>query len=285
MDFVSEHYETLESLLNRVETANPISRTVSSVSNDVRWAGVVTSDAIKLARQGWLEGRQFMSSLLTVGKAQTAAMSVKGQSLDVGGAYPFIPAACAGDPMNMWNITEEANKTKPVIRLYVPSVFPANYSHDDINNLGGACLTLVDQLENSGVQIEITIYYATNMERKYESKSKPSLGILSCNVKNAGEPVDIDRLAFALCNPAMCRRLWFRIMECSPEFNHLCPTGYGFVKNASKEMVEQNSIVLPAPTSERFGMDIYALRTPALACAWVMTQFKNSEFADMLTFE
>lgn len=274
-----KHFDSMESAINHIETTNRLPNSGhSSEKSNVKHYGPMLSDCFKLMRNGWPEGRSFMSNLLSVGRNATHMGAVKGQSLDVGGAYPFIPAAVAGDPENMWSINADANKTKPIVRIYTPGIFSGGMSHDRINNLGGACLTIVDQLEGAGFQTEIVSYYASNdcMEA-YAA---------TVQVKSAGEPLDLDRAAFALCHPSMCRRVFFAITErWHASVKSTASGGYGYIVDMDKELIEPNSIYIPSPASAEFGTNNAALATLEGAAEWIKAKVKKSAFADMIEFE
>src|SRR5262249_20209749 len=82
-------------------------------------------------------------------------------------------------------------------------------SHVDaecIYNRGAAILAAIDPLESAGVRVEVDLDETIEARRgKVFRRTIP--------LKAADDPVDRDKLAFAICHPSTLRRLIFRLHE------------------------------------------------------------------------
>ena len=72
------------------------------------------------------------------------------------------------------------------------------------------------------------------------------------HVHNAADPLDIDDIMFAICHPAMQRRLMFRVQETLPTSTRKrCGfhAGYGAVREYQCAEIVEPSIMMPIGTS------------------------------------
>jgi hypothetical protein len=163
------------------------------------------AEAVDLARHGWPQGRQLISDALAIVFPERAQLPERVH--DVAGAYPDVPRAVAGDPMSMINLRPSSRAARPVVRVdysrSAPSIVPAAA----IINRGAALLGAVDALESAGYSVELRLVF------KNTSLAAPLAFHSAVTIKDAGAPLDIDRAAFALINPAVLRRLAFAIRE------------------------------------------------------------------------
>lgn len=173
--------------------------------------------AMTLAREGWPSGRERMVRANAMAASAGAVLSGPAYTLDVGGAYPVASLAAAGDPACMVSFAPSNERVRPIVRLLVNGSVSARYMANEIFNYGAALSSIIDGLEQNDVRCEITVCFPGEA-----GGSK-----MSCNVriKEAGEPLNLDTLAFAIAHPSMLRRLTFRFVEqnCNPEHY-----GYGY---------------------------------------------------------
>jgi hypothetical protein len=134
------------------------------------------------------------------------------------GAFPCIPGYAAGVPENMFVPQDDgASNAKPIVRIAVNVVCSAWVDAQDIINRGAAVIALIDKIQGAGQRVELVAFCHV------EGHGKDRI-IASVTVKRPEEPVDMDRIGFALAHPSMLRRAMFRVIEC------LCPyylSGYG----------------------------------------------------------
>lgn len=181
------------------------------------------NEAVNLARLGWPEGRSKMSDAIDAAKFVQTNSTHRAEELDVGGAYPFVPAAAAGDPMCMVRVGLEQSKTKPIFRFMVGGFISSGVQSDAIMRRGAAILSWVDKLEAEGGRCEL-LYNLTcaGGDLKYT---------ISTAIKRADEPLDIDRAAFVLAHPSMFRRIAFGCYERHADVCHHLGTTYGYPSN------------------------------------------------------
>jgi hypothetical protein len=134
------------------------------------------------------------------------------------GAFPCIPGYAAGVPENMFVPQDDgASNAKPIVRIAVNVVCSGWVDAQDIINRGAAVIALIDKIQSEGQRVELVAFCHV------ESRNDDRI-IASVTVKRPEEPVDMDRIGFALAHPSMLRRAMFRVIEC------LCPyylSGYG----------------------------------------------------------
>lgn len=214
------HFTTLDAYLSNAET--PIDY-LDSLSRDAHkyaehYGTDTFSEAIALARTGWPEGsalvRQQADRFRTqVMQSQGIAQGRVIRSSPVGMA-PNIPAYIAQRPDAMLTFRREP-KSAPIVRIMVSIGALAGVSADAMRRRGAAVCALIDLLEHSGRRVEITMVSAVNASRG------TSKGVLAACytvlLKAAEAPLDLDRVAFALVNPAMLRHITFAARDRAPK--------------------------------------------------------------------
>lgn len=134
------------------------------------------------------------------------------------GAFPCIPAYAAGVPEDMFVPLEDgAANSKPIVRIAVNVVCSGWVDPQDIINRGAAVVALIDKIQSEGQRVELIAF--CHIEGSCNERY-----LMSVTVKRPEEPIDMDRVAFALAHPSMLRRCFFRVVE------WLCPyrlSGYG----------------------------------------------------------
>lgn len=126
------------------------------------------------------------------------------------GVFPCIPAYAAGAPEDMFTPSEWGMETpKPVVRIMVNITVAAMVDKEYIINRGAAIVQLIDRVQLAGQRVELVACfhskgYGSQHGERYE---------FSVVVKRAEEPVDLDRIAYAIAHPSMLRRSMLRIME------------------------------------------------------------------------
>ena len=168
------------------------------------------------------------------------------------GAFPSIPAYAAGVPEDMFVPLEDgAANSKPIVRIAVNVVCSAWVDPQDIINRGAAVVALVDKIQSEGQRVELIAFchITGHNDDRY---------IMSVTVKRPEEPIDMDRVAFALAHPSMLRRCFFRVIE------WLCPyylSGYGYCDHFN-DVLKSSDLNLRAIGTDR---DTYGDRNRAIA--------------------
>jgi len=181
-------------------------------------------EAVDLARLGWPEGaakvaqhREQCAAFLAAAKtAKTREFGwdVEGQFIDVG-------RLLSGEPESCGNEFDGGNQVSGrVVSIRLNQSVSGAISADTICARGVTVLVAVDLLESLGTRCEVTV-----SKGSISTGSAGSVRNLQVDthvvVKQAGDAVDLDKLAFWVAHPASFRRLGFRLNE----QNGLSPCG------------------------------------------------------------
>ena len=179
------------------------------------WNGNITLEqALTLAEFGWPEGRNHMSDVTCEMHPEDLDVEMaESFSMDVAGAYPVVPLACAGDPCHMVDV-QAIEVPHKIIRVVVTLANSWSINAQTLMTYGAAVLSYVDALESAGWSCEVI--------GRFDSRAHRNVMAMSVMLKAAGAPLDIDTLAFALVHPAMLRRLFIayieRFLDSQPHF-------------------------------------------------------------------
>lgn len=177
------------------------------------WNGAVTHlQACNLAEFGWPDGREYMQSVDFDIDPQAKDFVVENEQriYDVCGAIPDVPRAIAGDPCAMIEIERTESPSK-IIPILIDITTPAMTDTESIKRRGGAVVSWLDHLENKGWSVELTVRFSGCND--FRGKEVFCQHVV---VKQAGEPMDIDRLLFMMAHPAGLRRLMFHLQDLQP---------------------------------------------------------------------
>lgn len=201
---------------------------------DAEWYGTASLDqAIQLAYQGWPEGvervQEVRNKLDFSDLLPTAQRLLR--NVEVAGDEPDIGLFLQGEPEHMVTLHEvEQLQQGKVLRLQLNRSASCDILAEQLVRRGVAILAVVETLLLLGFTIELSIIIAVK-EMHYEEQMEFHIPIL-----HAGDPVNLDTLAFMLLHPAVLRRLWFAATEC--EDNKICNSfqffsggGYGKCKD------------------------------------------------------
>lgn len=189
------------------------------------WAGSESMEAtVKLAQEGWKEGaeqvervRDYITALHPTAK--------RPKKHSIAGAYPNVPRAVAGDPMNMVVPDSAKSRKRPVITLVSNMACNWTVKPHVLSNRAAAIAALVDQIEAAGYACEVISGAASHgyggFREKPEDQYKVNTAVV---VKTCDQPVDTQRLAFGLGHASMFRRMIFADWSAEPTAEKL---GYG----------------------------------------------------------
>jgi hypothetical protein len=159
-------------------------------------------EAYALCRDGWQEGATRVASIRD--KIVTSAPVQKRYArYAVAGAIPNVPRYLAGNPQHMLRLESASARQRPVITLVNHMGGPARIASQTFVNKCAVVAALVDVIEASGFSCHVLGV----AQSSYDAKRDTHLCGVAVTVKNAGEHVDIGRMAFALGHVAMFRRL------------------------------------------------------------------------------
>lgn len=191
------------------------------IGTKMPWHGTATWDeCVRMAtRTGWPEGRKMLEESLAIVRPRPEPF--RSIEMSVAGAFPMVPNYCAGDPECMViDPGADMRHSRPIIRIDFNNWTNAYVKPEDMMLRGAAVVSLAETLERHGYSTELRIVgnsRAGNTDFRY-----------SIVFKKAGEPLDLDRAAFAIAHPATMRRLCFAILEQHPEAEHDYRFSYGY---------------------------------------------------------
>ena len=196
-------------------------------------------EACKLARDGWPEGLEKLTSKLDLclGKGKS-----RYRVNDVAGDYPDIGRFLSGVPVCMSRRVIDQGRKRPIIDIIMNVSYSGNTSQDAIINYGAAVASAVDELETAGFRVNIQIGCMV--------KGNETGTLYGClvNAKTAGESLDLDRLIFFIAHPSFFRRFGFGYFEIAMNYDEL-GYGYGKVGTMDQKDLGQETIFFPGSTT------------------------------------
>jgi hypothetical protein len=212
-----------DSWLSQVEHAEKHARpsfqsyemAASAFFGDVDW-----HESLKMAQYGWPEGvkkadaisQAILNKITSLIEREHVQYEVAGNDFDVAMVNQGVPEC--------WIRTEttlESGQGFKHVRIVFNLGARYDVSAETMVTKGAAGAALVQALEMGGIRCEVVL--ATKAETSGFS-SKEHVETFA-TIKQADQPLDIDRLIFALAHPASHRRIIFAIRESSPKFNEV----------------------------------------------------------------
>jgi hypothetical protein len=236
--------ELINFAINR-EAASAYVQESRSFSYGSSWSGTESfEDAVKLAQNGWPEGSQKVQNLTNILVNKVSDMieqpviqyDVTGNDFDIALYLNNVP--------EYWTTfhTDEAGMTNRVVKILFNIATSAGIIGETMKAKGAAIAALVIILEQIGIRVELELGQAVTCKgKRWEIKAV---------VKEAAQPLDIDRLTFALAHPSSLRRLIFSVEEADQDFCNTCNTGYGMpaeILNVGEKTLYVGSSMLGAP--------------------------------------
>ena len=174
------------------------------------WFGTSNFEAaIQLANEGWTKGRQMVDAnikeIFDTGAATTADALYR--SYDLAGALPDVPLYCAGEMECMYNTGDDHRAQKPVMRLWVCVEVNCGVDASTMINRAAAVSALVAELESQGHSLEVSAIFGCG------NHATKDMYHWTVELKQAGQMLSLDDIAFGLGHPAMQRRINFAIAE------------------------------------------------------------------------
>jgi len=186
---------------------------------------------LHLAEFGWKEGLEQIEKALDEINAEPYLEPAP--VFDVTGEAFNLDAVLQGQPENMmFFMDQESNKPRVVSLAF-------NFSHgcsvgaSEIMERGAAIASAVNDIESAGIRVEL---YAFKGTRKGKFRTTALI-----KLKDADQPLELERLCFAAAHPSMLRRLWFRLAEQygKREFKNRFGSFYGFSADLTNKELEE----------------------------------------------
>jgi hypothetical protein len=191
--------------------------------------------AMNFVQRGWKEGRSKLVKGVETLALKKELASVPAFVYDVAGACPEVPLAVAGDPCCMWDANPLQDAKAPVLRFVVDVAASCQWTVEQLIRWGTAILSVVDSLEANG-QCSVELSAAITI---VDSDDRRRLEFLT-KIKEAGQHVDFDVVAFAIAHPSMLRRIGFACCEriCADAMENHMTEGYGRPGRLSPETLD-----------------------------------------------
>ena len=196
-------------------------------------------EALHLLQYGWHEKAKELENRLKAKKINATNKSQK-SIYDVVGHQASVPRYLQGIPTNMVN-KKTIIKKQPVITIVKNIGYNSNVDSETIMEQSVKALQIIQTIENSGTRVNLDLI-------KYTSGIKQNM-VTRIRIKNAGERLNISKMAFPLIHPSMLRRIMFAHVETCRELrDNSYSGGYGRSMNTHEELksvVKNNEYVIP----------------------------------------
>lgn len=250
-----KHFDTIEALVTEANKASTWANRESRAKGDKHFYGTETFEqAVTLAVSGWRDGLIKMTRNVSALAASNSIARSPSFTYDVAGAYPVPALAAAGLPDCMVAFAPVQERARPIVRLLITVSVASMMDPERFTNYGAALVSIVDALESSDCRVELTVGACSNPCGKKEERA-----LYTATVKEAHDPVDLDRLAYCLAHVAFFRRLFFGVYEVNaPSYFRPDNRNSG---TPNRDEVDSGVIIIPSAMM----MDDDSLKTPESA--------------------
>lgn len=206
----TDHFEAVEDFVKQAEEITGVPTHSSRTTGNHYFYGTSNfSEAVSLTRTGWPEGAAKVLAIRSIANGIVNAMvSARATSYayDVTGSFVDVGRFMSGEPECFFTESQEyGNINNPIVKIIANLSASASVSSEHLFLRGAAVAAAVDILESLGRRVEV---YAASSH--IIGKNIYNIMVM---VKKANQPLDIDRLAFAIAHPSFYRRLMFSLME------------------------------------------------------------------------
>lgn len=167
-------------------------------------------DAIALCRDGWQQGADKAADLRDRIFA-SAPTQRRYARYAVAGAIPNVPRYLAGNPQHMLRLESASARNRPVITLVNHMGGMATVEPCQFLNKAAATAAVVDCIESAGYSCHVI---GLSMVSKEPNNVGNLVGV-TVTIKEAGQALDIGRMAFAIGHVSMLRRIIFAVRGAS----------------------------------------------------------------------
>lgn len=176
------------------------------------WHGTDSlSAAIELAKFGWPEGRNKISQIFREINIEKFAPDSERlvRQIDVAGDEPDIDLFLRGDPENMATMHEEiVPQHGKVVRILINMSVNWFIKASSIEYRGAGILAQIRSLMLRGYSVQVGLVFGSI------NHDEDEIYQVVVPVMNAGDPLNLDTMAFMLLHPAVARRLEFAVNDC-----------------------------------------------------------------------
>jgi hypothetical protein len=143
----------------------------------------------------------------------------------------------------MVNLAPVAERARPVLRLATSTALPANYEPAEVFAYGAGLIAIIDGLESAGFSVELS-----SIRCNYALMDDKTRVTITTLLKPAGQPLELERLAFCLAHASYNRRLHFGVVESNLPAN-IWQNTYGVATQPKRgSELDADVCLLPGPT-------------------------------------
>ena len=204
------HFESWEEYLHRAihgKSALKDHKRSSRVGFGELYGTDTFDEAVKLALNGWPEGRENIKNITQKISHVLASKIVRPQArYSETGEEVDVPRFVSGDPEHFIDYPMSVcNGHGNIVRVGVSLSTSGDVEAQYIHNRGAAIVALIDALETVGYRVELDFMNASKNGSAYYDVMVP--------IKQADQPCELDRIAFVFAHAANQRRIGFSVNE------------------------------------------------------------------------
>ena len=179
----------------------------ASKASQSNWNGEISwSESIKLCMNGWRNGWEDISQdMVTIEDEEKPIRPRITLNPGYSGSRPSVSRVIAGVPKQMIRAARP-RVNAPAVKLIVSIGALSSVDAEAYKRRGAAVCAYIDAVETAGISTEIVALSRASAGHK-------AVAEVSVQLKQPGQPLDVDAVAFCLGHPAMLRRLVFRWRE------------------------------------------------------------------------
>ena len=170
------------------------------------WSGETPEDAMKKLFNG---DAVAASKIKAQGEILNEAQGGTMPKIEIGvyGCIPSVPNYLRGVPANMMRVVREPRRN-PVIDIYVENSIYDGINVDKVAQKAAILANVIYATELAGVRVNL---YAVNTADDHHTTNKKYAMVVK--IKDADAPLNLLNMAFAVCNKAMHRNIFFAWLE------------------------------------------------------------------------
>lgn len=210
-----EHFDSLDEMTEAIKSRKlkPFYSNYDYNDLSYKFHGVETAkEAYELAKYGYDKPVKSLKEILDVRTKLTSKIAFEAS---VVGFAPIVPNAILGLPMAMISSRRAPIKSKIINIVYDGSV-SCGVKTVQIEKAGAEMMSIIQKLESEGYRINLSVSTNTlakggwiQKKDRYKSENQTGYASFSVKVKDANQPLDVKRTAFAICHPAFVRFFYF----------------------------------------------------------------------------
>lgn len=177
-----------------------------STSYIQEWSGETPEDAMKKLSNG---DAVAAAKIKAQGEILNEAQGGTMPKIEIGvyGCIPSVPNYLRGVPANMMRVVREPRRN-PVIDIYVENSIYDGINVDKVAQKAAILANVIYATELAGVRVNL---YAVNTADDHHTTNKKYAMVVK--IKDADAPLNLLNMAFAVCNKAMHRNIFFAWLE------------------------------------------------------------------------